>query len=70
MADIKRGDKIRVKDRKDWPSPPGYKLANSEGDVTQVMEKEGFVVMHLRKTNSDIDLGSTLMFRLDQVEKI
>lgn len=73
MADIKVGDKIRVKDRENWPTPPGFRLAGSEGPVSQVIE-DGFVAFRLEKTNSDeqlgVDPGMTVVLRLEQVEKI
>ena len=69
MSDeIKVGDKVRVKDRPDWAVE--YKLANSEGRVVEVREEQGFAVMHLEKTNTGIDIGTSLSFRLENVEKI
>ena len=73
MAEIKVGDKVRIKDRPDWVSPPGYKLANSEGRVIQVGEPElfeGFVEIQLEKTEAGIDIDTPLTFRLEAVEKI
>lgn len=70
MAQIKVGDMIRIKGRSDWPSPPGYRLANSEGRVTSVIEEEGFVTIHLEKTDSGIAKGTTLVLRLENVEKV
>jgi hypothetical protein len=69
MAEIKVGDIIRIKDRPGWPSPPGYILAGSEGEVTSIRE-EGFVIMHLQKTKSAIAEGTTLVFRVENVEKV
>ncbi len=70
MAEIKAGDKVRIKDRPGWPTPPGYQLAKSEGDVIEVREEQGFVIIHLTKTKAPVDLGTTLTFREDAVEKI
>lgn len=70
MAEIKVGDIIRVKDRPGWPSPPGYLLAGSEGEVTSIREEEGFVIMHLQKTKSGIAEGTTLVLRVENVEKV
>jgi len=70
MAEIKVGDNIRIKDRSDWPSPPGYPLGNSEAEVTSVNEEEGFVKAYIQKTNSGIPKGTTLGLRLENVEKI
>jgi hypothetical protein len=33
MAQFNIGDRIRIKNRPDWPSPPGYIFANAEGTV-------------------------------------
>ena len=71
MTDIKAGDRVRVKDRPDWPSPPGYQMANSEGRVYQVLEDAGFVTLRLEKTNVDVlEPGTTMVFPVDAVEKI
>ncbi len=70
MGQIKVGDMIRVKPRADWPSPPGYRLANSEGKVISLSEEEGFVTFHLEKTNSGITKGTTLVLRIENVEKV
>ncbi len=71
MAEIKEGDRVRVKDRPEWAKPPGYKLANSEGVVVSLREPEGFfVVVRLDKTEADIYLGTNLAFRTDAIEKI
>jgi hypothetical protein len=70
MADIKVGDRVRVKDRSDWPSPPGYRLANLEGRVNQIREEAGFVMLRVEKTTIDIlEPGTSMVFRLEAVEK-
>jgi hypothetical protein len=69
MSEVKVGDIVRIKNRSDWPSPPGYKLADSEGKVTSVNAEEGFVTIHLGKTDSGIAKGTTLVLRLENVEK-
>ena len=74
MSKIKVGDRVRIKDRPDWPTPPGYRLAKSEGEVTSVNVEDGFVSLRLVKTKTDLpklqpkDFAFT--FRLDDVEKI
>jgi len=68
MSNIKVGEKIRIKDRLDWPSPPGYQLANSEGDVISIIEEEGFVTIRLVKTSTAIPKDTCLTFRLENVE--
>lgn len=70
MVKINVGDRIKVKDRSEWPSPPGYELANSEGEVVSVDEELGLVKMLLLKTTSKIATGTTLTFRLENVEKV
>jgi hypothetical protein len=70
MSKIKAGDMVRIKDRSDWPSSPGYQLANSEGDVTSVNEEEGFVTMRMVKTSMAILKDTNLTFRLENVEKV
>ena len=76
MAEIEEGDRVRVKDRPDWPSPPGYRLANSEGIVTKVWEPEGpevfqeYIQVQLDKTGADIDISYALTFRVEALEKI
>jgi hypothetical protein len=69
MSVIKTGDMVRIKDRSDWPSPPGYQLANSEGNVISVREEDGLVIVRLVKTGVDILKDTALAFRLDAIEK-
>jgi hypothetical protein len=75
MADIKIGERVRIKDRPDWPTPPGYRLANSEGIVTRIWEPEGNKIfqecIEVRIDKSQTELGfSTLTFRMENLEKI
>jgi hypothetical protein len=70
MRKIKVGDVVRIKDRSDWPSPPGYKLANSEGRIISVQEEQGFVTIRLTKTNSSIPKDAVLTLRLENVNKV
>jgi hypothetical protein len=70
MSNIKAGDIVKIKERADWPSPPGYQLANSEGDVIGVREDEGFVIIRLVKTSTAILKDTSLTFRLDDIEKL
>ena len=69
MSKIKAGDMVRIKKRPDWPFPPGYKLAGSEGNITFVREG-GFVTVRLVKTNSDIPKDTLIILRLESVQKI
>jgi hypothetical protein len=68
MSDINIGDIVRIKDRTDWPSPPGYQLANSEGEIISVKEEEGFVTIRLLKTSTSIPKGTNLTLRLESVK--
>jgi hypothetical protein len=70
MSKFKIGDEVRIKDRSDWPSPPGYRLANSEGAITSIKAEEGFVTIRLLKTNTNIPKDTILTLRLENVEKV
>lgn len=70
MSKIKEGDIVRIKDRADWPTPPGYSMAGAEGDVTSINDEEGFVTVHLVKTYIDWAKGNAFVFRLENVEKV
>lgn len=71
MADIKVGDRVRIKARPDWPMPTGYKLAETEGKVAEVIEEpEGYVTVLLDKDITGIDTRVPLGFRVEAVEKI
>jgi hypothetical protein len=75
MSKIQVGDKVRIKDRPDWVSPPGYRLANSEGSVIKVWEPEHkvfqeYIEVRIEKTTADIKIGTALTFRVETLEKI
>jgi hypothetical protein len=71
MTDIKEGDRVRIKDRPDWPLPTGYKLANAEGQVFEIVEEPaGYVTVLLDKDITGIDTSIPLAFRVEAVEKI
>jgi hypothetical protein len=70
MSNIKAGDMVRIKDRSDWPLPPGYQLANSEGHTISVNEEEGFVTIRLAKTGMSVLKDNSLTLRLENIEKI
>ena len=73
MSDVKLGDRVRIKDRLDWPLPTGYKLANAEGQVVEVIEGlEGYVRVLLDESQnqSGMDPSLSLSFRVDAIEKI
>jgi hypothetical protein len=68
MSNVKVGDMIRIKDRSDWPSPPGYQLADSEGDVISIRKEEGFVTIRLVKTSTSIPIDTSLTLRLENIK--
>ena len=71
MANIKVGDRVRISDRPDWPVPSGYKLANLEGRIAEIVEDpEGYVTILLDKDAAGIDTSIPLAFRVEAVEKI
>lgn len=76
MATIKIGDRVRVKDRKDWPIPP-YRLANSEGVVVkmaewgEVLEEfQEYVKVQIEKSGAKEYIGTPLIFRVENLEKM
>ena len=77
MAHLKVGDRVRVKDRTDWPSVPGYRMANSEGTVVKwiewqelMTEFQDYVHIQLEKTEVKEYIGSIVIFRVENLEKI
>ena len=79
MADIKAGDRVRIKDRKDWPTPPGYAFANAEGTVVTWSEYEGvmdefqdYVHIKIEKAYvaAKVYIDSVFPFQVDTLEKI
>jgi hypothetical protein len=78
MAKIELGDKVRIKDRKDWPTPPGYRLANSEGTVVKICEWmelldefPEYVKVQIEKTESDnVVVGTQCLLLKENLEKI
>ena len=79
MAEIKAGDRVKIKERKDWPSPPGYRLANAEGTVVKWAEWEepmedfqNHICVHIEKAEGDgkIFIGKDVFFRFENLEKI
>jgi hypothetical protein len=71
MTDFKEGDKIRIKDKSDWPLPTAYKLANVQGKVVEIIkEPEGYIKVLLDQNPTGIDPSVPLAFRVEAVEKI
>jgi hypothetical protein len=79
MAEIRVGDKVRIKDQKDWPSPPGFRLANAEGTVVKWVEydevMQGFedcIYVHIEKAEGEgeVYVGNNMAFLAADLEKI
>ncbi|WP_233808861.1 FAS1-like dehydratase domain-containing protein [Paraburkholderia sp. HP33-1] len=68
---IQIGDRIRIKDRPDWPMPGGYRLANQTATVHDVVDySRGYVLARLDEKATGIDVRVPLGFRSDSIEKI
>ena len=76
---VKAGDKVRIKDRKDWPSPPGYLFANAEGTVVNWIDWEepmeefqdyAYVSIEKAGTGAEEFIGKCEFFRVTSLEKI
>lgn len=35
MTQFKVGNRVRIKERPDWPTPPGFRLAGAEGKIVR-----------------------------------
>ncbi|OGO20372.1 MAG: hypothetical protein A2144_11270 [Chloroflexi bacterium RBG_16_50_9] len=77
MAKIKIGDRVRIKDHKDWPKPPGYRLANAEGTVAKWCEWEeifedfqDYAYVHLEKTDGGTYDAASMFFQVANLQKI
>ncbi len=71
MATLNIGDRIRIKARTDWYLPSGYKLANIEGRVFEVVEEfPGYVTVLLDEEVTGIDLSVPMPFSMDSLEKL
>jgi len=77
MSNFKPGDKVRIKGRDSWPTPPGYPLANSEGTVQPLWDTEeatadfpDYVNVQIDKTQANVDIGTIYTFRQENLEKL
>ena len=70
MSKIIVGDLVRINDRPEWPSPPGYRLANLEGKVISIREPDGFVTIHLVKPGPGIPQDNILTLKVENLNKI
>jgi hypothetical protein len=77
MATFSIGDKVRIKDQQDWPTPPGFRFAGAEGTVekseyNEVMgDYQHLVYIRVEKTGDAAReyVGNAFWFLTDQVEK-
>jgi hypothetical protein len=77
MANINIGDRVRVKDRKGWPSPPGYRFAGAEGKVikwtefNKTMEHyQNYIYVDLDKCKDKYYIGRTVFFLAENLEEV
>jgi len=78
MANFNVGDKVRIKERADWPKPPGYLFANAEGTVEHsdfdelMTDFQHVVFIKLEKVGDKAKVykGIGLWFLTDIVERI
>lgn len=71
MINVKTGDRVRIKERPDWYLPSGYKPANVEGQVFEVIEElPGYITVFLDEEVTGIDISIPLPFSIDSIEKI
>jgi len=77
MTNIKLGDRVRIKDRRDWPFPPAYRLTDTEGIVTKLWESmdvmgefQEYINVRIEKTTTDFAVGTSLVFRMENLKKI
>lgn len=77
MAVFNEGDKVKIKDRKNWPIP--YRFTNGEGTVEkwivwdELMEEfDDFTFIHLEKAEGDGQayVGKYFLFPTESLEKI
>jgi hypothetical protein len=77
--ELKVGDRVRIKAQPDWPASPGFQFEGAEGTVEKWVEYDAamadfgdaVVCVRLEKVGSEGEAytGSSLMFRVDDVEK-
>jgi hypothetical protein len=79
MVDFKPGDRVRIKERPDWPTPPGYRFNQAEGTVVKWIEWDelleeyrDYVCVKLEKTGSQAKdyIGKNEFFRAADLEKL
>lgn len=77
MAELKVGDRVRIKERPDWPSQPGYLLAGSEGVIANwsnwpelFLDFPEYVFVVVDKPARPDDTGLSLVLRTENLEKL
>ena len=64
MAKFEVGDRVKVLDKPNWPDG-GYKIANWEGTIVEVVENPtGYVMMKADKT------GYNMLFNENELEQL
>jgi hypothetical protein len=78
MATFNIGDKVKIKDQQDWPTPPGYRFAGAEGTVAKseygeevMKDYQHLVFVKVEKAGDSAKeyVGNSFWFLADQVEK-
>jgi acyl dehydratase len=73
MPNIRVGERVRIKDRPDWPVP--YRFAGAEGVVYQFRKPTGTVAVRMEnvpvrdQVTETIKPGMTLLFQVEHIEK-
>ena len=79
MDVIQIGDKVRIKNKENWPVKPGYIFADAEGTVVKwieyneaLKEFKNFILIKIEKAEGDgaAYIGNKMCFRIDDVVKI
>jgi hypothetical protein len=71
LISLKIGDRVKIKARADWYLPSGYKPANAEGRVFEIIEElPGYVTVLMDDEVTGIDLSIPLPISIDCLEKI
>ncbi|WP_233808863.1 FAS1-like dehydratase domain-containing protein [Paraburkholderia sp. HP33-1] len=71
QAGFKKGDRVKIKDRPDWPMPGGYKLANQAGRVVDTVDSlDGYLLVVLDEEVTGIDTKVPLGLKVDSIAKV
>jgi hypothetical protein len=79
MIENRIGKRVRVKDRPEWPSPPGFRLAGAEGtvvkwtDYTDIMiDFQQYVHVKIEKADGEAGgyVGNTFCLRVEDLTDI